>query len=101
MLDTPPLPPKAIGAALIEFYDDFGLFLRELGVRDEGFRVRTRDVASLAYLLLRTMGPSSRCRAPFSRKSMTNSLRPAGMRHSERSATPIWLAEHRLCRRSK
>lgn len=55
VLDAPPTPPKTIGAALIEGYDDFGLFLREFGVRDEGSRVRTRDVASLTYLLLHTM----------------------------------------------
>lgn len=55
VLAAPPPPPKTIGAALIESYTDFGLFLRDFGVRDDNSQARGRDVASLTYLLLHTM----------------------------------------------
>lgn len=55
VLPAPPPPPKTIGAELIESYTDFGLFLRDFGVRDDNSQVRGRDVASLTYLLLHTM----------------------------------------------
>ena len=55
VIATLPVQPKTIGASLIEGYTDFGLFLRDFGVRDDNSQVRGRDVASLTYLLLHTM----------------------------------------------
>lgn len=55
VLDTPPTEPKTLGGVLIEGYKDFGIFLKEFSVRDEASRVRSRDVASMTYLLLHTM----------------------------------------------
>jgi hypothetical protein len=50
-----PPPPRTIGGALIESYQDFGLFLKEFTVRDPASRVRGRDIASMTYLLLHSM----------------------------------------------
>ena len=50
-----PPPPRTIGGALIESYQDFGLFLRDFSVRDPTSRVRSRDIASMTYLLLHSM----------------------------------------------
>jgi hypothetical protein len=50
-----PPPPRTIGGALIESYQDFGLFLRDFSVRDPASRVRGRDIASMTYLLLHSM----------------------------------------------
>jgi hypothetical protein len=50
-----PTPPRTIGGALIESYQDFGLFLRDFSVRDPASRVRGRDIASMTYLLLHSM----------------------------------------------
>lgn len=55
VLAAPPAPPRTIGASLIEGYTDFGLFLRDFGVRDDTSQVRGRDIASMTYLLLHTM----------------------------------------------
>jgi len=55
VLPVAPTAPRTLGSVLIEGYRDFGLFLREFGVRDEASRVRGRDTASMTYLLLHTM----------------------------------------------
>jgi hypothetical protein len=54
VLASLPNPPKTLGGALIESYQDFGLFLKEFSVRDEASRVRQRNIASMTYLLLHT-----------------------------------------------
>jgi hypothetical protein len=55
VLAEPPPAPRTIGSLLIETYQDFGLFLKEFSVRDEASRVRTRDIASMTYLLVHSM----------------------------------------------
>ena len=55
VLSQLPLPPRTVGAALIENYQDFGPFLKEFSVRDPTSRVRGRDIASMTYLLLHSM----------------------------------------------
>jgi len=55
VLPTAPPASRTLGSVLLEEYQDFGLFLRDFGVRDEASRARRRDVASLIYLLLHTM----------------------------------------------
>ncbi len=55
VLDQLPPPPRTIGGALIESYQDFGLFLKDFSVRDPASRVRGRDIASMTYLLLHSM----------------------------------------------
>lgn len=55
LLPTLPVAPRTIGGELIETYQDFGIFLRDFGIRDEAGRVRTRNVASSVFLLLHTM----------------------------------------------
>jgi hypothetical protein len=55
VLPQPPTPPRTIGGALIESYQDFGLFLKDFSVRDEVSRVRARDIASMTYLLVHSM----------------------------------------------
>lgn len=55
VLSAAPAAPRTLGSVLLEEYRDFGVFLREFGVRDEAARMRRRDVASLTYLLLHTM----------------------------------------------
>ena len=55
VIDGAPPAPKALGGALIEGYQDFGVFLKDFSVRDEASRLRGRDIASMTYLLLHTM----------------------------------------------
>jgi hypothetical protein len=50
-----PPAPRTIGGRLIETYSDFGLFLREFSVRDVVSQTRSRDIASMTYLLLHSM----------------------------------------------
>jgi hypothetical protein len=55
LLTQLPAVPKTIGGVLIETYQDFERFLQDFSVRDAEARVRTRDVASMMFLLLHTM----------------------------------------------
>lgn len=55
VLPIAPAAPLTLGSIVIESYRDFGLFLKDFGVRDEASRVRSRDAASFTYLLLHTM----------------------------------------------
>ncbi|MBV9693533.1 MAG: hypothetical protein JO261_07530, partial [Alphaproteobacteria bacterium] len=55
VLDQRPVPPRTIGSRLIETYQDFKVFLKDFSVRDEASRLRSRDVASLTYLLVHSM----------------------------------------------
>ena len=54
MAAAPPAP-GTIGGALIETYEDFGMFLRDFGVRDQASQVRSRDIASTVFLLLHSL----------------------------------------------
>ena len=54
VLPALPREPKTLGGALIETYQDFGVFLKDFSVRDEASRVRQRSIASMTYLLLHT-----------------------------------------------
>jgi hypothetical protein len=55
VFNQPPAAPRTIGGSLIECYQDFGLFLRDFSVRDPASRIRTRDIASMTYLLLHSL----------------------------------------------
>lgn len=54
MAAAPPAP-RTIGGELIETYQDFGMFLRDFGVRDQASQVRSRDIASSVFLLLHSL----------------------------------------------
>src|SRR3546814_6556719 len=54
MAAAPPAP-RTIGCELIETYQDFGMFLRDFGVRDQASQVRSRDIASSVFLLLHSL----------------------------------------------
>ena len=55
VLDQPPPAPRTIGSRLIESYIDFGPFLKDFSVRDDASQTRTRDIASMTYLLVHSM----------------------------------------------
>ena len=55
VMPAAPQAPRTIGSELIETYNDFGLFLRDFGIRDEASRVRSRDIASSVFLLLHSL----------------------------------------------
>jgi hypothetical protein len=54
VMPSPPLAPRTLGSAMIETYQDFGVFLKDFSVRDEASRIRQRDIGSMTYLLLHT-----------------------------------------------
>src|SRR3546814_20827603 len=54
MAAAPPAP-RTIGGELIATYQEFGMFLRDFGVRDQASQVRSRDIASSVFLLLHSL----------------------------------------------
>lgn len=55
VISTLPPAPRTLGSALIEEYEDFGLFLQPFSIRDPASRERARSISSLVYLLLHSM----------------------------------------------